>query len=48
MGGNPSDILTRGRRIDALTPQTLQDVFKKYFPSDRTTVVTLLPATTQQ
>jgi zinc protease len=48
MGGNPEDILTRGQRIDAVTPQTLQDIFKKYFPADRSTVVTLLPAATQQ
>ena len=48
MGGSPAEILTRGQRIDAVTPQTLQDVFKKYFPSDRTTVITLMPAATQQ
>jgi zinc protease len=48
MGGKPEDILTRGQRIDAVTPQTLQDVFKKYFPADRSTVITLVPAATQQ
>ena len=29
--------------IDSITPQTLQDVFKKDFPFDRYTVVTLMP-----
>ena len=37
--------MTRPARIDALTPQVLQDVFKQYFPADRSTVVTLVPTT---
>jgi zinc protease len=41
---DPGEILTRTRRIDAVTPQMLQDVFKKYFPNDRSTIVTLVPA----
>jgi zinc protease len=41
---NPGEILTRPKRIDAITPQVLQDTFKKYFPADRSTVVTLIPA----
>src|SRR5205823_7356392 len=41
---DPGEILTRGTRIDAVTPQVLQEVFKKYFPADRSTVVTLVPA----
>jgi zinc protease len=41
---DPGEILTRPKRIDALTPQMLQDVFRKYFPADRSTVVTLVPA----
>ena len=45
---DPGEILTRNKRIDALTPQVLQDVFRKYFPADRSTVVTLVPAPTQQ
>jgi zinc protease len=45
---DPGEILTRNKRIDALTPQGLQDVFRKYFPADRSTVVTLVPAPTQQ
>jgi zinc protease len=43
LGGNPSDILTRAQRIEAVTPALVQDTFKKYFPLDRYTVVTLLP-----
>jgi zinc protease len=41
---DPREILTRNQRIDAITPQVLQDVFKRYFPADRSTVVTLVPA----
>lgn len=41
--GNPADIPTRLARIDALTPAAVQDAFKKYFPLDRYTVVTLIP-----
>ncbi|MBI3400051.1 MAG: insulinase family protein [Acidobacteria bacterium] len=44
LGGDPSEIVTRGQRIDAVTPQALQDVFKKYFPETRSTIVTLVPA----
>jgi len=44
---DPGEILTRNKRIDALTPQGLQDVFRKYFPADRSTVVTLVPAAAQ-
>ena len=40
---DPGEILTRGQRIDAVTPQVLQDVFKQYFPADRSTIVTLVP-----
>jgi zinc protease len=43
LGGDPGEILTRPARIGALTPVTIQDAFKKYFPPDRYTVVTLLP-----
>jgi len=45
-GRDPGEILTRPKRIDAVTPQMLQDVFKRYFPADRSTVVTLAPAAT--
>jgi len=44
---DPGEILSRPKRIDAVTPQVLQETFKKYFPSDRMTVVTLVPAATQ-
>jgi zinc protease len=44
---DPGEILTRNQRIDAITPQVLQEVFKQYFPADRSTVVTLVPAPAQ-
>jgi zinc protease len=47
LGLNPADILTREQRIDAVTPQTIQDVFKRDFPADRSTIVTLVPAPVQ-
>jgi zinc protease len=43
-GRDPGEILTRNQRIDALTPQLLQQVFRQYFPSERSTIVTLVPA----
>jgi zinc protease len=42
-GTNPSDILTRPQRIEAVSPASIADAFKKYFPLDRYTVVTLVP-----
>jgi zinc protease len=47
LGRDPNEILTRNERIDAITPQVLKDVFNKYFPADRSTVVTLVPTPTQ-
>jgi len=44
LGSDPTEILRRNDRIDAVTPQVLQDVFKRYFPFDRSTIVTLVPA----
>jgi zinc protease len=44
---DPGEILTRPKRIDAVTPQVLQETFKKYFPSERMTVVTLVPVETK-
>jgi len=41
---DPALIVHRVERIDALTPASLQETFKKYFPMDRYTVVTLMPA----
>ncbi|HKB12151.1 MAG TPA: insulinase family protein, partial [Vicinamibacterales bacterium] len=43
---DPGEILSRPRRIDAVTPQVLQETFKKYFPTDRMTIVTLVPTAT--
>jgi zinc protease len=44
---DPHEILTRGQRIDSVTPEALKNVFKQYFPADRSTVVTLVPAPAQ-
>ena len=41
---DPAIIATRADRIDALTVASVKDAFNKYFPEDRTTVVTLMPA----
>jgi zinc protease len=41
--GQPSDILTRNDRIDAVTPGAVQEVLQKYLPLDRYAVVTLVP-----
>jgi zinc protease len=43
LGLDPMDVVTRDARIDSITPQILQDVFKKDFPFDRYTIVTLMP-----
>ena len=40
---DPSEILTRNERIDSLTPAIIQETFRKYFPLDRYTVITLNP-----
>jgi zinc protease len=45
---DPKEIVTRTARIDAVTQKTIQDVFKKNFPMDRYTVVTLMPAASAQ
>ncbi|HEY3886019.1 MAG TPA: insulinase family protein, partial [Vicinamibacterales bacterium] len=42
-GQDPAIIPQRAARIDALTAQGVQDAFKKYFPIDRGTIVTLMP-----
>jgi zinc protease len=44
-GQEPATLLHRNERIEALTPQTVQEAFRAYFPMDRSTVVTLMPAT---
>jgi zinc protease len=43
LGRDPGEILTRVERIDAVTPAIVQEAFRKYFPLDRYTVVTLVP-----
>ena len=40
---DPASITRRLERIEKLTPQVLHETFKKYFPMDRRTVVTLRP-----
>ena len=40
---DPKLILSREARIDAVTAENVHEMFKKYFPMDRYTVVTLLP-----
>ena len=44
LGTDPAEILRRNDRIDAVTPQVLQVAFNRYFPFDRSTIVTLIPA----
>lgn len=44
LGTDPEAILRRAARIEAITPAALQEVFRRYFPMDRRTVVTLVPA----
>jgi predicted Zn-dependent peptidase len=44
LGQDPADILKRNERIDAVTPQALREVFKRYFPMGRFTAVTLVPS----
>ncbi len=44
LGTDPAAILHRAARIDAITPAVLQATLKRYFPMDRHTVVTLVPA----
>jgi zinc protease len=43
-GQEPGMIAHRLDRINAITPAAVQEAFKKYFPADRSTVVTLMPA----
>jgi zinc protease len=45
LGWDPGSITRRQQRIEKLTPEVLHDIFKKYFPADRHTVVTLKPET---
>jgi zinc protease len=45
LGWDPGSISRREERIQKLTPQVLHETFKRYFPTDRYTVVTLKPET---
>jgi zinc protease len=43
LGYDPSAILARPQRIAAVTPEVLRQMFGRYFPLERHTVVTLAP-----
>jgi zinc protease len=43
LGQDPVEILHRPERISAVTPDLLRNAFRRYFPMDRFTVVTLVP-----
>jgi zinc protease len=43
LGWDPASITRREERIAKLTPELLHEMFRKYFPADRKTVVTLKP-----
>ena len=43
LGIDPRRIAHRRERIDLLTPENLKATFRKYFPLERRTVITLLP-----
>ncbi|TMQ65866.1 MAG: insulinase family protein, partial [Candidatus Eisenbacteria bacterium] len=45
LGWDPRRIAKRRERIELLTTQNLRESFRKYFPLDHYTVVTLLPET---
>ncbi len=47
-GQDPTIIAHRLERIDALTAASVREAFNKYFPSDRTTIVTLVPENSKQ
>ena len=48
LGWDPAGIVRREERIQKLTPQVLHETFKRYFPTDRYTIVTLKPETAPQ
>ena len=45
LGRDPAEILRRAEHIAAVNPKAVQEAFRRYFPMDRYTVVTLVPAT---
>ena len=48
LGQDPEEILRRPERIDAVSPELLQGVFRRYFPMDRFTAVTMVPEPSRQ
>ena len=46
LGWDPVSILHRTERTDTLTADNIHDAFRKYFPADRNTIVTLMPEKT--
>jgi zinc protease len=46
LGWDPASIAHRAERTDRLTPENIHDAFRKYFPADRNTVMTLMPEKT--
>ena len=47
LGQDPAEIPRRAERIDAVTPEALREAFRRYFPMERYTAVTLVPAAAQ-
>jgi len=45
LGWEPGRILERVARAESLSVENVHDAFRRYFPADRYTVVTLLPET---
>ena len=43
LGWDPASIIHRTERTDTLTTENIHDAFRKYFPADRYTQLTLLP-----
>jgi hypothetical protein len=42
-GWDPAGIARRDQRTERLTQDNIKEMFKKYFPTDRYTLVTLRP-----
>jgi hypothetical protein len=43
MEQNPAEIVKRTERIDTVTPEVMRETFRRYFPMERYTAVTLVP-----
>ena len=48
LGRDARKIPQRLERADSLTPENVHESFRKYFPSDRYTIITLIPETAAQ